>query len=124
VSEITCNQESFQTLLIDTSVKARGLRTLEEMPTAVTFEAVMERTFSLQKVRRGRQQIEAGEGIPNEEAKQGIERSHEKSGQLRRLPSLRRSAIRRERRPCVRDPCSDVQENRALGGKLPHCLKV
>jgi hypothetical protein len=61
----------------EVSVKARVLRALEEMPSDVTFEEVMERIFILQKVERGRQQIAAGQGIPHAEAKEQMKRWHE-----------------------------------------------
>ncbi|MEM6335050.1 MAG: hypothetical protein AAF752_00685 [Bacteroidota bacterium] len=47
------------------------------MPSDVTFSEVMDRIYLIQKIERGRQQIEAGEGIPHEEAKRRMKRWHE-----------------------------------------------
>lgn len=63
--------------MTETSVRDRVLRAVEEMPSDVTFEEVMERVYMLQKIERGRQQIAAGEGIPHEEAKRRMKRWHE-----------------------------------------------
>jgi hypothetical protein len=63
--------------MAEPTIKDRVLRALEEMPSDVTFEDVMERIFILQKVERGRQQLAAGEGIPHAEAKQRMKRWHE-----------------------------------------------
>ena len=52
------------------------LRAVGEMPDGATYDDVMERVYMLQKIERGRQQIEAGEGIPHEEAKQQMKRWH------------------------------------------------
>jgi len=60
----------------ETTVRDRVLRAVGEMPDGATYDDVMERVYMLQKIERGRQQIEAGEGIPHEEAKQQMKRWH------------------------------------------------
>lgn len=60
----------------EASVRDRVLRAVEEMPSDITFEEVMERIFLLQKIERGRQQIAAGEGIPHAEAKRRMKQWH------------------------------------------------
>ncbi len=61
----------------ETTVRDRVLRAVEEMPSDITFEEVMERIYMLQKIERGRQQIAAGEGIPHDEAQRQMKRWHE-----------------------------------------------
>ena len=60
----------------DTTVRDRVLRAVQEMPSDITFDDVMERVYMLQKIERGRQQIAAGEGIPHEDAKRQMKRWH------------------------------------------------
>ena len=61
----------------ETTVRDRVLRAVEEMPSDITFEEVMERVYMLQKIESGRQQIAAGDGIAHEEAKRRMKRWHE-----------------------------------------------
>ena len=63
--------------MTETTVRDRVLRAVEDMPSSITFEEVMERVYMLQKIERGREQIAAGEGIPHEEAKRQMKRWHE-----------------------------------------------
>lgn len=63
--------------MAEPTVRDRVLRAVEEMPSDITFEEVMERVYMLQKIERGRQQIAAGEGIPHDEAKRRMKRWHE-----------------------------------------------
>ncbi len=62
--------------MTETTVRERVLRAIEEMPSDVTLEEVMERVYMLHMIERGRQQIAAGEGIPHEKAKRGMKRWH------------------------------------------------
>lgn len=64
-------------LMAEATIRERVLRLVEEMPSDVTWEDVMERIYLLQKVERGRQQIAAGQGISHAEAKQRMKRWHE-----------------------------------------------
>jgi hypothetical protein len=59
------------------TVKAKVLRALEDIPANADYDDVMERIYILQKVERGKHQIEEGEGIPHEEAKRRIKKWHE-----------------------------------------------
>ncbi|MEM6647840.1 MAG: hypothetical protein AAF730_16455 [Bacteroidota bacterium] len=59
-----------------TSIRDQVLRAVEEMPSTVTFDEVMERIYMLQKIETGRQQILAGEGIPHKDAKRRMKRWH------------------------------------------------
>ena len=61
----------------ETTVRDRVLRAVEEMPSDVTYDEVMERIYMLQKIERGRQQIADGQGVPHEEAKRQMKRWHE-----------------------------------------------
>ncbi|MEM1041022.1 MAG: hypothetical protein AAGI91_00175 [Bacteroidota bacterium] len=63
--------------MTETTVRDRVLRAVEEMPSDITFEEVMERVYMLQKIERGREQLAAGEGIPHDEAKRRMKRWHE-----------------------------------------------
>ncbi|MGI9174080.1 MAG: hypothetical protein ACR2GR_02005 [Rhodothermales bacterium] len=62
--------------MTEATAKDCVLRAVEEMPSDVTFEDIMERVYLLQKVERGREQIAAGEGILHEEAQRQIKRWH------------------------------------------------
>ena len=58
------------------TVRDRVLRAVGEMPDGATYDDVMERIYMLQKIERGRRQIEAGEGVPHEEARRQMKRWH------------------------------------------------
>jgi hypothetical protein len=63
--------------MASSTVRDHVVRSVREMPEDATFEAIMERIYMLQKVERGRMQIERGEGIPHDEAKRQMKRWHE-----------------------------------------------
>lgn len=63
--------------MIDTTVKSRVLKAVEEMPPNVTFTDIMERLYFLYKIDRGLQQVEAGDTLSHEEAKKRIKTWHE-----------------------------------------------
>ncbi|GAB5520910.1 MAG: hypothetical protein RhofKO_31610 [Rhodothermales bacterium] len=58
------------------TIRDQVLRAVEEMPSDVTFDEVMDRIYMLQKIETGRRQLEAGEGIPHDEAKRTMKRWH------------------------------------------------
>ena len=58
----------------ETSVCGRVLRAVQEMPSGVAYEEVMERIYMIQKIEQGRQQIADGQGIPHEKAKRQLKR--------------------------------------------------
>lgn len=58
--------------MADTTVKYKVLKAVEEMQPDVTFEDVMERLYFLYKVERGLKQVEAGDTLSHEEAKQRL----------------------------------------------------
>ena len=62
--------------MTEPSVRDRVLRAVQEMPSDTTFEEVMERVYMLQKIERGRRQIQDGEGMSQEEAKRQVKRWH------------------------------------------------
>jgi len=53
--------------MIDTTVKSRVFKAVEEMPPNVTFTDIMERLYFLYKIDRGLQQVEAGDTLSHEE---------------------------------------------------------
>ena len=60
----------------DPTAKRRVLRAVEEMEDDATYEDVMERVYLLQKIERGRRQVEAGEGVPHDDARAAVKRWH------------------------------------------------
>lgn len=60
--------------MMETTVKEKVLKAVEELPADATFEDAMERLYVLYKVEQGLRQIEAGEGIPHTEARQRLSR--------------------------------------------------
>ena len=50
--------------MVDTTVKDKVIRAVEEMPPDVSFEDLMERIYLLYKIDRGLKQVEAGPGRP------------------------------------------------------------
>ena len=62
--------------MIGDSVKSKVLKAVEQLPADVTYEDVMERLYILYKVERGLAQLEAGEGIPHEEAQKQMKTWH------------------------------------------------
>jgi predicted transcriptional regulator len=63
--------------MTEITVKQQVLKAVSELPADATFEDAMERLYLLYKVEQGRRQIEAGQGIPHEEAKKRIKTWHE-----------------------------------------------
>lgn len=59
-----------------TTVKEKVLKAVEDLPPDATYEDAMERLYVLYKVEAGLRQIEAGEGIPHEEAKKRVKTWH------------------------------------------------
>lgn len=57
------------------SVKEQAIRAIEELPPEAGLDQVMERLYFLHKVDRGLQQIEAGQTVTHEEAKQRLKRA-------------------------------------------------
>jgi len=62
--------------MLDTTIKHRVLKAIEELPQDATFEDVMERLYFLYKIDKGLKQAEAGETISHEEAKERIKTWH------------------------------------------------
>ena len=62
--------------MVESTVKDKVLKALEEMPQDVTFEAIMERLYFLYKIDQGLKQVEAGDTISHEEAKKRIKTWH------------------------------------------------
>lgn len=60
----------------DSTAKRCVLRAVEEMEDDATYEDVMERVYLLQKTERGRRQVEAGEGVPHDDARAVVKRWH------------------------------------------------
>lgn len=58
------------TIMKNTTVKDKILKAIQEMPSDVTFDEVMEQIYFLSKVERGLKQVEAGDTISHEEVKQ------------------------------------------------------
>jgi hypothetical protein len=54
--------------MIDTTIKHRVLKAIEELPQDATFEDVMERLYFLYKIDKGLKQVGAGETLSHEEA--------------------------------------------------------
>jgi predicted transcriptional regulator len=54
--------------MLDTTIKSRVLKAIEELPQDATFEDVMERLYFLYKIDKGLKQVEAGETMSHEEA--------------------------------------------------------
>jgi len=65
-----------QATMLDTTIKHRVLKAIEELPQDATFEDVMERLYFLYKIDKGLKQAEAGETISHEEAKERIKTWH------------------------------------------------
>lgn len=63
--------------MTETTVKEKVLRAVEQLPGDATIEDAMERLYILYKVEQGLRQVEAGQGIPHEEAKRRIKTWHE-----------------------------------------------
>ncbi len=57
------------------SAKEQAIRAIEQLPSDVGLDAVMERLYFLHKVERGLKQIEAGQTISHEEAKRRLGRT-------------------------------------------------
>ncbi len=55
-----------------TSIKDRMIQTLQDLPDDVTFESRMDRLYLMYKVERGIAQVDAGQKVPHEEARQRI----------------------------------------------------
>lgn len=58
--------------MVNSTVKQKILKAIEEMPADVTFSDVMERLYFLYKVEQGLKQVEAGDVISHDEAKKCI----------------------------------------------------
>jgi predicted transcriptional regulator len=56
--------------MLDTTIKHRVLKAIEELPQDATFEDVMERLYFLYKIDKGLKQVEAGETMSHEEARE------------------------------------------------------
>jgi predicted transcriptional regulator len=54
--------------MLDTTIKHRVLKAIEELPQDATFEDVMERLYFLYKIDKGLKQVEGGETLSHEEA--------------------------------------------------------
>jgi predicted transcriptional regulator len=53
-------------------MRDKVLSMIQRLPPDVTVEEIMEKLYLLAKVERGLRQIDAGEGVPHEEAKRRI----------------------------------------------------
>ena len=53
--------------MLDTTIKHRVLKAIEELPQDATFEDVMERVYFLYKIDKGLKQVEVGETMSHEE---------------------------------------------------------
>jgi predicted transcriptional regulator len=62
--------------MVETTIKDKVLKALEEMPQNVTFEEIMERLYFLYKIDQGLKQVEAGDTISHEDAKKQIKTWH------------------------------------------------
>ena len=62
--------------MAEVTIKEKVLKAVEELPSNVTYEDVMERLYILYKVEQGLRQIDAGQGIPHEDAKKQIKKWH------------------------------------------------
>lgn len=62
--------------MAEVTIKEKVLKAVEELPSTVTYEDVMERLYMLYKVEQGLRQIDAGQGIPHEDAKKQIKKWH------------------------------------------------
>ena len=58
--------------MVNSTVKQKLLKAIEEMPADVTFSDVMERLYFLYKVEQGLKQVEAGDVISHDEAKKRV----------------------------------------------------
>jgi predicted transcriptional regulator len=62
--------------MLDTTIKHRVLKAIEELPQDATFEDVMERLYFLYKIDKGLKQVEAGETLSHEEARERTKTWH------------------------------------------------
>jgi len=62
--------------MVETTVKHRVLKAIEELPQDATFEDVMERLYFLYKIDKGLKQAEAGETLSHEAAQESIKTWH------------------------------------------------
>jgi predicted transcriptional regulator len=63
--------------MFEPTIRDKVLKAVEELPADVTYDEIMERLYIMYKVERGQQEIEAGEGIPHDEAKSQMRKWHE-----------------------------------------------
>lgn len=56
------------------TTKEKVIKAVQGLPANASYEDVMERVLFLSKVERGLAQLDAGEGIPHEKAKQKLKR--------------------------------------------------
>lgn len=56
------------------TTKEKVIQAVKGLPADASYEDVMERVLFLSKVERGLAQLDAGEGIPHEKAKQKLKR--------------------------------------------------
>jgi hypothetical protein len=62
------SRQEDQAIMLDTTIKHRVLKAIEELPQDATFEDVMERLYFLYKIDKGLKQVEARETMSHEEA--------------------------------------------------------
>jgi predicted transcriptional regulator len=74
-SVLRSHQED-QAIMLDTTIKHRVLKAIEELPQDATFEDVMERLYFLYKIDKGLKQVEAGATMSHEEAMEHIKTWH------------------------------------------------
>jgi predicted transcriptional regulator len=55
-------------------MRDKVLSMIQRLPPDVTIEKIMEKLYLLAKVERGLRQIDAGQGVPHEEAKRRLRR--------------------------------------------------
>lgn len=62
--------------MADTTVKAKVLKAIADLPQEATLEDVMERLYLLYKIEKGLEQVEAGDTVTHEEAMKRVKTWH------------------------------------------------
>ena len=63
--------------MVETTVKDKVRRVVEDLPANASVEDAMERLYILYKVEQGRRQLDVGQGIAHEDVKKRLKKWHE-----------------------------------------------
>lgn len=56
------------------TVKEQIVKAVQELPSDASYEDAMERLYLLQKIEKGMNQVDSGQGVPHEDVKTRLEK--------------------------------------------------